>query len=135
MSDKNYAGFFSPYRWSPGSIIILTILSIMNVLLIFGSLYYHSIILFSSFIIGLAIELLIIFIKGFENLVIMENEEFNYEGSYGTVLKEIIPGKEGVVKIKNELWSARSDETIKKGEVVKIIKKEGLYLIVKREKN
>jgi len=130
--DKN-ASFFSPLRWSPGSIIILIILTSINILLILGGFLLHSKLLLYISIIGIAVEVLIIMIKGFEILIVMDNKPFTYEEKIGIAMTDILPGKDGVIKIKNELWSARSDEKIKKNDSVIVLKQEGLYLIVKRK--
>ncbi|MEM0145111.1 MAG: NfeD family protein [Thermoplasmata archaeon] len=132
MEDPKTPGFFSLLRWSPGSIIIILILSILNVLLILSVFLFNLISLIYIFILGLAVELLIVFIKGFENIVIMENKDFNYENKLGIALTNISPGKEGVVRIKNELWSARSFDKIKKGDKIIVEKQEGIYLIVRK---
>ncbi|MGC8663130.1 MAG: NfeD family protein [Thermoplasmata archaeon] len=133
MEKSKDAKFFSHYRWSPGSMIIIIILSVMNLLLILGGIYFHTTFLFYVSIISIAVEIFIIFIKGFENLVIIENGKIDVQNEAGIAITDIQPGKEGVIKIKNELWSARSDEKIKKGDIVIVFKKEGLYLIVKRK--
>ncbi|KKP25077.1 MAG: Nodulation efficiency protein D [candidate division TM6 bacterium GW2011_GWE2_31_21] len=56
--------------------------------------------------------------------------------SQGIVIKEIIPIKPGQVKVKGEIWSAKSitKEPIEKGEKIKVIRIEGNHLIVEIEK-
>ncbi len=130
--DKN-ASFFSPLRWSPGSIIIVALLTVLNIFLIVGGVLLNSKFLIYVSIIGIAVEVLIIMIKGFEILIIMENKPFTYEEKIGVAMMDILPGKDGVIKIKNELWSARSNEKIKKNDRVIVERQEGLYLIVKRK--
>ncbi len=71
-------------------------------------------------------------IKGLE-IIEPANVE-NKDESEGIVIKEILPDEPGVVKIGNETWSAYSDENIKVGETVKIIKKDGLFLEVKKKR-
>ncbi|AFN04315.1 nodulation protein NfeD [Pyrococcus furiosus DSM 3638] len=55
-------------------------------------------------------------------------------GSEGTVVEELNP--EGMIKVRGELWKARSKdgEKIEKGEKVKVVGMEGLTLIVVRKK-
>ncbi|MGC8565679.1 MAG: NfeD family protein [Thermoplasmata archaeon] len=130
--DKN-AGFFSPLRWSPGSIIIVALLTVINIFLIVGGILLNSKFLIYVSIVGIAVEVLIVMIKGFEILIIMDNKPFTYEEKIGVAMTDILPGKDGVIKVKNELWSARSNEKIKKNDRVIVEKQEGLYLIVKRK--
>lgn len=131
MKEK-YASFFSPLRWNPGSIIIIVTLSVINILLVFGSVFLKSRFLIYISIVGFTVEILIILIKGFEILVIVDEKPFKYEEKTGIAMTDIFPGKDGVVKIKNELWSARSNENIKKNDRIIVEKQEGLYLIVKK---
>lgn len=131
MKEK-YASFFSPLRWSPGSIIIIIALSLINILLVLGGFNLNSNFLIYISIVGFAVEILIILIKGFEILVIVDEKPFKYEERTGIAMTNIYPGKDGVVKIKNELWSAKSNENIKKNDKIIVEKQEGLYLIVKK---
>lgn len=131
MKEK-YASFFSPLRWSPGSIIIIITLSLINILLVLGGFNLNSNFLKYISIVGFAVEILIILIKGFEILVIVDEKPFKYEERTGIAMTNIYPEKDGVVKIKNELWSARSNENIKKNDRIIVEKQEGLYLIIKK---
>ena len=54
-------------------------------------------------------------------------------GSTGKVVRAI--GREGQIKIKNEIWDARSlDDTLKVGEEVGVVDQDGLKLIVNKNK-
>jgi len=55
-------------------------------------------------------------------------------GSKGFVTQPIRGGR-GTVMVHGELWQARSDEDIEKGEEVEVTGAEGLTLIVRRSKN
>ncbi|MFX1274206.1 MAG: NfeD family protein [Promethearchaeota archaeon] len=59
--------------------------------------------------------------------------EEQFLGGIGKSVELITKSKEGYIKYKGELWKARSDETIAPKKNVKIIKKEGLMLIVEPE--
>ena len=48
------------------------------------------------------------------------------------VIDDISPKKYGRVKVEGEEWLAESDEEIKKGEWVKILKVSGVKLVVKK---
>ncbi len=132
MKISKSPGFFSIYRWSPGSIIIVIMLSIMILLLLWYYIIIHSItLLILSFLI-LAVEIFIIMLKGFEIVTLVENHENSYINKKGIALQDFTPGTPGVVKIDNELWSAYSEEYIKKGDPVIVIKQDGIYLRVKK---
>ena len=51
-------------------------------------------------------------------------------GMTGKVTKEIVPNEIGEVKVDGKTWSAISKETIKDGELVEIIKIDGVKLLV-----
>ena len=49
------------------------------------------------------------------------------------VLEDVVPGRsDGKVEFKGATWSARSDETIRKGETAVIERIDGLALIIKK---
>ncbi len=56
--------------------------------------------------------------------------ELEFKGNYGKTIKLISQDKEGYIQFRGELWKARSDQKIKPGQNVKILKKEGLVLVV-----
>jgi membrane protein implicated in regulation of membrane protease activity len=53
-------------------------------------------------------------------------------GSPGTVVREINGAVPGVVKVDGQLWSARSDQALGVGEIVRVKRVEGLYAWVER---
>ncbi len=130
MNEK--IGFFSRYRWGPGSII--TILLWIFLSIIFFTLYldykYKSYLFLS--ILSIIATFIILIVKGSENITIDENIDDNIINKEGLVLMDIDMNKPGVVKVENQIWSAKSDEYIKQGEKVIVVRKEGLYLIVKK---
>ncbi|MGC9166046.1 MAG: NfeD family protein [Thermoplasmata archaeon] len=75
---------------------------------------------------------IILIVKGSENITIDENNYDDIIDKDGFVLMDIDMNKPGVVKIENQIWSAKSDEYIEKGERVIVVRREGLYLIVKK---
>ena len=63
------------------------------------------------------------------NIEALKKEDFlRIEGREGAVIEEINPY--GIVKIGNEYWKAYSEKIIPKGKIVKVIRIEGLTLIV-----
>jgi len=135
MDDQQKSlGLFSWLRWSPGSIILVLIMTIINLFLIIEYLRYRFISLFIIAIFSIGIEIFFLIIRRAEIITPSENLNKTYENAVGTAMTDISPNKIGVVKIKNETWSAYSGEPIKKNEKVVVIKKDGLYLIVKKQK-
>jgi membrane protein implicated in regulation of membrane protease activity len=56
----------------------------------------------------------------------------SFIGATGTVLSEITPDTIGRVKVKNQEWSAISNQTILVGEHIRILDVEGVKLIVEK---
>jgi len=54
-------------------------------------------------------------------------------GKTGIVQQDIESAKDGIVKVGNEEWRARADETIGSGEKVTVMGVSGVTLIVKKE--
>lgn len=62
-------------------------------------------------------------------------ERTNYDtliGEKAIIIKDLVPGKLGQVKVKNQVWSAieKNNLTLKKGKLVKILDIQGVKLIV-----
>ncbi len=55
-----------------------------------------------------------------------------YIGKKGVAVTDIIPGKEGVVNVLSEEWTAKSEEEIKKGEEIEVLKYDNGILIVRK---
>jgi inner membrane protein len=55
-------------------------------------------------------------------------------GRKGVVLQSLIPGANGRVKVGNEEWSARTEETLEKGEVIVVTDISGVTLNVEKFK-
>jgi membrane protein implicated in regulation of membrane protease activity len=53
-------------------------------------------------------------------------------GKTGTVQQKIEPEQDGLVKVGNEQWRARSDTTINQGETITVTGVTGVTLIVKK---
>lgn len=53
-------------------------------------------------------------------------------GLNGKVTEDINPHKSGFIKVKGEIWKAISEENISKGEIVEILKIDGVKLVVKK---
>lgn len=86
----------------------------------------------------ISITLLVVFTKYFVD----KDKTFKYntnlqaiEQKLGMVKEEILPYKTGIVTLKGEDWTAISEnnEKIEKGEIVKVIRIEGVKLVVTKE--
>ena len=55
-------------------------------------------------------------------------------GKNGVVLQSLTPGAKGVVKVDNEEWRARAEESIEKGEVIVVKDISGITLNVEKYK-
>lgn len=55
-------------------------------------------------------------------------------GSEGVVMKDISKNSYGEVKVKGSIWTAMSDTEIEKGKEVKVLKIEGVKLLVEEIK-
>lgn len=53
-------------------------------------------------------------------------------GKTGIVQQDIEPAKDGLVKVNNEQWRARSEENIKEGEGITVTGVSGVTLMVKK---
>lgn len=65
----------------------------------------------------------------------IDTDDDDLIGHQVIVTKEISPSHDGKVEFKGAAWSAKSDDTIDKGETVQIIGKDSIKLIVKPIKN
>ena len=115
--------FFISYFAIGSSIADIASIYIQNIYLQF------LIFLFTAFLLFISTKF--IFTKSTDNPQIEFNID-SYVNEMGIVVKAIdsINGK-GLIKVKNEMWSARSDEFIEKDVLVKVIGYEGAHLIVK----
>ena len=55
-------------------------------------------------------------------------------GEIGEVIVEISPGKVGKISAHGEIWNAKSDEAIEKGEKIKIVAVDGMTVKVEKIK-
>ena len=55
-------------------------------------------------------------------------------GKKGIVLQSLTPGVNGLVKVGNEEWRARAEESIEKGEVIVVTAINGVTLNVEKDK-
>lgn len=58
---------------------------------------------------------------------------YGYEGLKGEAVEDIVPGKDGFVIVNGEYWRAVSDEPLRRGDRIVVVRRDGLKLYVKRE--
>jgi len=133
------------YMWL-GIIILLTILEISTVnlvsiwfiisgiLALIVSLFVDSFIVQFGIFVVVGIILLVLTRKFLTNKLVLK-EKTNLDriiGMRGVVTEEIDDLVVGEVMVDGKRWSAISKESLKKGEKVKIVKIEGVKLVVER---
>lgn len=110
--------------------------SIGALVLMVLSIFIESIIIQIALFAAISITLLVIFTKYFVD----KDKDFKYntnlqgiEQKKGIVKKEILPNMTGIVTLTGEEWTAISDnnEKIEEGQLVKVIRIEGVKLVVK----
>lgn len=133
------------YMWL-GIVILLSIVEVMTVnlvtiwfvisglLALVISLFIDNLILqFGVFVIvGI---ILLIFTRKFISTKLVSHEKTNLDriiGMKGVVTEDIEELVVGEVKVDGKRWSAISTDTLKKGDIVKILKIDGVKLVVER---
>ena len=110
--------------------------SIGALVLMVLSIFIESIIIQIALFAAISITLLVIFTKYFVD----KDKDFKYntnlqgiEQKKGIVKKEILPNMTGIVTLTGEEWTAIYDnnEKIEEGQLVKVIRIEGVKLVVK----
>lgn len=79
---------------------------------------------------------LILFKPFVDKIKVTKKEDINLDsviGKHGVVIKDIDEDSYGQVKVNGSVWTAKSNSLIKEGERVKVIKIDGVKLIVKKE--
>ncbi len=117
--------------------------------LIWFSIGAFVLIFLSSFIDSILIQIIIFALISITLLVVVtkwivkKDETYEYNTNLkailcktGVVKKEILPNNTGIVVVENEEWTSVSldGETIEQGCIVKVIKIEGVKLIVEKIK-
>ena len=57
--------------------------------------------------------------------------KYTLEGKVGVAMDNIEAGSKGMILVEGEYWIARSEEDVRRGEKVVIVKKDGPTLVVK----
>lgn len=113
--------------------------SIGAFILIFLSGFIDSILIQIIIFALISITLLVVVTKW----IVKKDETYEYDtnlkailGKTGVVKKEILPNNVGIVVVENEEWTSISlnGEAIEQGSVIKVIKIEGVKLIVEKIK-
>jgi len=135
MKRTENVGFFSRIRWGIGSILLVVLLIVFSAIFIYLYQKYNSNLSLFVSILLLIMVAIIIFVKSQEIILPMNPTTKPIIGKTGIVIKEIVPGKPGVVKINNQLWSAYSDSTLKVNTEVIVTEVNGIYVKVKEKCN
>ncbi|AFZ70505.1 membrane protein implicated in regulation of membrane protease activity [Caldisphaera lagunensis DSM 15908] len=132
-SNENNVGFFSKIRWGVGSISIIILLIILSILFAVVYKYNHNGFYLFLSILFAVVAIIIIIVKSSEIIMPINPTVTTLIGKTGVVIKRILPNNPGVIKISDQLWSAKSDEEIDENSEVEVISVEGIYLKVKRK--
>ncbi len=125
-------GFFSRLRWGPGSIATVTIVAVVAAVMIVDGAASGDLVLEASGWVLAIIDVIIVAVKGLERVSPSRVREGGLIGAKGIAVMPITPARPGVVRVRNELWSATSDEEIPEGAEVTVVARDGLYLRVRR---
>lgn len=86
---------------------------------------------------ALAVLLLLLYRRRLKSILSRPDRQLDEEivGEFGSVVEGISAGGEGKVELRGTLWSARniSEEEMSSGDRVRVIRKDGLSLHIRRE--
>ncbi|MEO0074124.1 MAG: NfeD family protein [candidate division WOR-3 bacterium] len=136
-----------PFVWIAAGLVIAALEMIIpgNVIIWFGAaavltgllafLVHNTYVLFGFFLLASG---LMVFLAQWIGRKITRPEPApvganRFDGVEAVVMAEIRPSEPGRVKVFGEEWRAESDEVLKKGERVRVVKVDGTRLIVERK--
>ena len=125
-------GFFSRLRWGPGSIAIVVALAAGAAAALAEAYRLSDELLYFVGGVLAVVDAIIVAVKGLETITPVKVAEERLEGSVGVAVTDVGP-KGGVVRVGGQLWSAVSDSPIPAGARVKVLGRDGLWLVVAPE--
>lgn len=131
-STDTSVGFFSRLRWGPGSIAIVVVLAIGAAASLAEACRSSDELLYFVGGVLAVVDAIIVAVKGLETITPAKVVEERLEGSVGVAVTDVGP-KGGVVRVGGQLWSAVSDSPIPAGARVKVLGRDGLWLVVAPE--
>jgi membrane protein implicated in regulation of membrane protease activity len=125
-------GFFSLARWGVGGTFMVVVGSALGIVSLYQWFHFHS-----SLFLAVAVFLFfsvgaVVFVKAFEEIEPMRYLDEEIVGKVGRVVKEPTPAEAAVVKIGSQLWSAKSDSKISLDDEVLVVRRDGVYVWVKK---
>ncbi len=121
---------------SPGLLFFLSFfvgaLAAAGASLVFSSLVVQGAVFLGCTIVALYVLKQWIAQKMFKDHPYGRTNVFALQGKHGMIIKDVMADKSGEVKINGEIWTARADDNIKKGEAVEVISVRGAHVVVKK---
>lgn len=121
---------------SPGLFFFLSFfvgaLSAAGASLLFSSLVVQGAVFLGGTIVALYVLKRLVAQKMFKDHPHGRTNVFAIQGKHGMMIKDVMPDKSGEVKINGEIWTARADDSIKKGEMVEVVLVRGAHVVVKK---
>jgi len=121
---------------SPGLFFFLSFfvgaLAAAGASLLFSSLVVQGAVFLGGTIVALYVLKRLIAQKMFKDHPYGRTNVFAMQGKHGMMVKDVMPDKSGEVRINGEIWTARADDSIKKGEAVEVISVRGAHVVVKK---
>jgi membrane-bound ClpP family serine protease len=130
---KDEIGKFSPWRWGPGGLLVLAIMLSLGSILLFEWFVSRSPVFLFTAVIMFLLGGVVFAVKIFEEIEPYHRELAGIVDSPGTVVRKVKGTLPGVVKVKGQLWSAKSDQVLEVGESVRVKKVDGLYVWVEKK--
>lgn len=116
---------FDLRRWGPGGVTVVVVLLVSGFVAFLDGFLRQSILLEVLGTICLGGGITIFFIKVAEEIKPV-TAKWSIVGEIGEVVDTVSKQKAGVVQIRSELWSAKSETTITAGARVRVHRTEGL---------
>lgn len=111
-------------RWGPGAVLILGVLFGLGVAGFLDGLLRKSA--------GLMVVGTVLLLGGIVVLTVKLGEEihpvtvkWDLEGERGETVGDLRPGARGVVRVRSELWTAKSGVLLRAGSKVRVVRTEG----------
>ncbi len=121
---------------SPGLFFFLSFfvgaLAAAGASLVFSSLVVQGAVFLGGTIVALYVLKQWIAQKMFKDHPHRRTNVFAMKGKHGIMVKDVTLDKPGEVKINGEIWTARADDSIKKGEAVEVVSVRGAHVVIKK---
>jgi len=125
-------GVFSLVRWGVGGTIIVVCCLIAASTLLAIWLRYHAIAALILSVLTYLVVGVVASVKLTEEITPTRHIDEGLIGMTGVVVNEPSSSRVAVVKVGSQLWSARSQTELRRGDLVVVKGREGIYLLVEK---